>query len=274
MRKINNQLIISDFDGTLVNADGTVTEENKRAIAQYVADGGHFAISTGRLHYGILSQAKELGLKGAVSCCQGAVILDIETEEPLLCGALSNTQTVEICEKMEELDLHIHLYCFDTYYANKDDMALKAYENAVRKKAVVTDIPLSKYAKEHNLCAHKLLAMVDPKEVPFVIEKLEQANFEGCVVTKSSAFLVEVLNRKYSKGTAVGFLANYYGVPVEKTVGIGDQWNDLPMIERAGVGVAVKNADEKLKASAVVVDYTNEESAVAKVIQQYGYTEE
>ena len=136
------------------------------------------------------------------------------------------------------------------------------------------DAPLSQYAKEHNLCAHKLLAMVDPKDLPFVMEKLKAANFEGCVVTKSSDFLVEVLNSQYSKGTAVEFLANYYGVPVEKTIGIGDQWNDLPMIEKAGIGVAVKNADAKLKENAVCVPFTNEESAVAKVIEQYGYTEE
>lgn len=274
MRKINYPLIISDFDGTLVQADGTVSKENQEAITSYVADGGHFAISTGRLHYGILSQAKELGLNGAVSCCQGAIILDIQTEKVLLSGVLSNAQTVEICEKMEELDLHIHLYCFDTYYSNKNDTALKAYEKAVRKQAFVLDTPLSKYAKEHNLCAYKLLAMVDPQDVPRVIEKLQQANFKDCVVTKSSAFLVEVLNSQYSKGTAVEFLANYYGVPVEKTVGVGDQWNDLPMIQTAGVGIAVKNADEKLKEKAVVLDYTNEESAIAKIIQQYGYTEE
>ena len=68
MRRINYPLIVSDFDGTLVNNDGTISEKNKKAIAEYVAAGGAFAISTGRLPSGILSRAQELGLSGKVCC--------------------------------------------------------------------------------------------------------------------------------------------------------------------------------------------------------------
>ena len=71
MPKINYGMIISDFDGTLVKDDGTVSQINKQAISKYIENGGIFAISTGRLPAGIVSRAKELGLKGVVSCCQG-----------------------------------------------------------------------------------------------------------------------------------------------------------------------------------------------------------
>ena len=81
MQKINYGLIVSDFDGTLVGKNEMICEENKKAIAKYRENGGKFAISTGRLPNGILPRAKELGLKGAVSCSQGAVIVDIETQE-------------------------------------------------------------------------------------------------------------------------------------------------------------------------------------------------
>ena len=70
------------------------------------------------------------------------------------------------------------------------------------------------------------------------------------------------------------FLANYYGVPLEKTIAVGDQWNDLPMIEKAGLGIAVQNADQKLKERAVVCSLTNEQGAIAEVIEKYGYTED
>ena len=85
---------------------------------------------------------------------------------------------------------------------------------------------------------------------------------------------MEVIHPQYSKGTAVQFLADYYQIPIQKTIGIGDQWNDLPMIEQAGLGIAVANADEKLKEKAMTIAYTNEESAVAKVIEKYGFMEE
>ena len=87
--------------------------------------------------------------------------------------------------------------------------------------------------------------------------------------------LVEVISDKTSKGTALAFLAEHYGIPMENTVAVGDQWNDIPMIERAGLGVAVKNGDEKLKAAAdIVLEYTNEEGAVAVLIEKYGLSEE
>ena len=274
-RKINYRLIVSDFDGTLVRKNGEIGERNKKAIAQYVQDGGVFAVSTGRLHYGILPRVRELGLKGAVSCGQGSLIVDIESGEPLLNGTLPCDVTVAICEKMEALGVHFHVYDFFNYYSNKNNQALKNYEDIVRMKAkVVDEEPLSAFVKREKIAAYKVLALVDPAEADTIIRELKKENFVGCEVTKSNDFLVEVINASYSKGTAVEFLTNYFHVPIEKTVAVGDQQNDIPMIEKAGLGIAVKNADETLKKSALVFGFTNEEDAIAEIIEKYGYTEE
>ncbi len=273
MRKIKYPLIVSDFDGTLVNEDGTISQENKDAISAYVAAGGAFAISTGRMPSGILSRARELGLKGMVSCCQGAIIVDIESENVILEGRIPYETTLAAVEKMEDMGLHIHVYGLWDYYCNMDDYALKIYENAVKSKAkLILDRKMSDFVRENRFSSYKILAMVAAEDSERVIDELSKANFEGCGITKSSDFLVEVVNTQYSKGTAVEFLADYYHTTVDKTVAIGDQRNDVAMIERAGVGVAVKNADQALKDKAdVVLEYTNEEGAVAKVIERFGY---
>ncbi len=274
MQKINYRLIVSDFDGTLVQADGIVSEENKRAISRYVQDGGKFAISTGRLHYGILNKARELGLTGLVSCCQGAIIMDIQSGKTITDNRLSHETTLVVCQKLEQLNLHYHVYDFENYYCNKDDEALVWYESAVGKRALrITDKPLSVFVQEKRLQAYKILVMVKPEDNAKTLVALQKENFEGCLLTKSADVLVEIVNAGYSKGTAVEFLANYYGVPLEETIGVGDQWNDLPMIEKAGLGIAVQNADEKLKAKALTLEYTNEENAIARIIEKYGYTE-
>lgn len=276
MPKINYGMIISDFDGTLVKDDGTVSQINKQAISKYIENGGIFAISTGRLPAGIVSRAKELGLKGVVSCCQGSVILDIQTEELFLNGGIPNAIAVKICEKMEEMGLHIHVYGLWSYYSNMDDEPLKWYENIVKHKAkLVTDKPISTFVKENGLDVCKILAIVAPSDNEKVREELKKMEFEGCSVTKSSEYLVEVLNENYSKGTAVEFLAKRYNIPIEKVIGVGDQSNDVSMIQTAGLGVAVKNASESLKAEAdYVCEYTNEEHAIARIIEKFGYTEE
>lgn len=275
MRKINYGLIVSDFDGTLVNLDGSIPAINKKAIEEYTKNGGVFAISTGRLPSGILSRARELGLKGVVSCCQGAIIMDIEKGTPLVQGTIPHKITLAICKKMEELGVHYHVYDLWDYYCNVDDEWLGYYEKIVQSSAVkILDRPLSEYIAEKGLCAYKVLAMVSPEENARILQALSDMQFEGCYVTKSADFLVEVCNASYSKGTAVEYLAKHYGVPIEKTIGIGDQLNDLPMLQTAGLGIAVKNADKKLKGTALVCEYTNEEGAVGKTIEKYGYTEE
>ncbi len=276
MRKINYPLIVCDFDGTLVNGDATITQKNKRAVADYIAAGGIFAISTGRLPMGIFPRVEELGLKGIVCCSQGALILDIATKEVLLSGRISLESAIAACEKMQSLGLHIHAYDMWEYYSNMDDEPLRLYESLTKAKAkIVTDRPMSVFLQEQKLAPYKLLAMIEPENCNILMETLVKENYEGCEVTKSANFLVEITQKQYSKGTAVEFLANRYGIPLEKTIAIGDQRNDIPMIEKAGLGIAVANADEGLKTRAkVVCQKTNEESAVAEIIEKYGFYEE
>lgn len=274
MQKINYPLIVSDFDGTLVRKDGTISRRNKNAVEKYVAAGGHFALSTGRMPAGILPRARELGLKGMLCCCQGAIILDIESGKVVSDGRISLATTIKACEKMEELGLHIHVYDLWDYYANKEDHHLAYYENAVKAKANrVLDKPISQFVQERGLCSYKVLAMVEPADNASIMQALSQHTFDGCEITKSAHNLVEIVNKNYSKGTSVTALAQYYGVPIEKTIGIGDQSNDLPMIQAAGLGVAVQNADDGLKAAAdYICALTNEEDAVAYIIENFGFT--
>lgn len=276
MQKMKYRLIVSDFDGTLVNSDGTIGNFAKETIAKYRQEGGAFAISTGRMPLGILERANELGLKGAVSCCQGAVIVDIETRNILFEGRIPNKVAVQACRKMEEMGLHIHAYDLWDFYCNMDDEALKRYEYLTGTKGhLVLDKPLSQFLEERGFDVFKLLAMVPAEENEQIRQTLENEHFDGCIATRSGAYLVEINNAYHSKGTAVQFLSKYYGVPLEETIGVGDQLNDISMIQNAGLGIAVKNADERLKALAdYVCEYTNEEGAVGKIIEKFCFGKE
>lgn len=273
-QKIKYPLIVSDFDGTLVKSDGTVSDFSKSTIKEYMKNGGIFAISTGRMPAGILPRVKELGLSGFACCAQGSIIVDVETNEVILQGTIPNEIAVQICEKMEEMGLHIHVYDLWEYYSNMDDDALKMYENIVKAKAkLILEKPISKFVKETGLCPCKILAMVHPADNERVRVELDNQSFAGCNVTRSSIYLVEVGSATYSKGTSLEFLSKKYNIPIENTIAIGDQVNDLSMIEAAGLGLAVQNADEALKSKATVLKDTHDEDAVAKAILQYAYEE-
>ena len=274
MRQINYPLIISDFDGTLVRDDQTVSEETKKTIEKYRADGGVFCICTGRTPKSILPQARALGLNGLVSTFQGSVIMDIETGALLRDGYMPQETAVAVCQMMEGMGLHIHIYELDEYYANGAGEVLAMYERISGVKGIVSEKPLSELIVEKNMKVRKILSIVPTEARQGILDTIASAYGKECYVTYSTDFLVEVSSKEYSKGTAVQFIANHYGVPIEKTVAIGDSLNDLPMLKSAGVGIAVKNADPKLKAEIPPYAYSNNENAVGKIIEEYGYTEE
>ena len=269
---LNYPLIVSDFDGTILTDNRTIPQEVKDAIEQYKADGGIFVVSTGRMYYGVVSHLKALGLNGLVSCAHGTYIFDMQANKPLFEATIPTDVTADICEKMEALGLHCNIYTQTDIYTNQVNKRLENYEKALNKKAVpILDRPLSQFVRENGLRTFNVLAFVDESESQQIINALSQYDFPGCTVTKSEETLVEVVNANYSKGTAVQFLANHFGIPIEKTIAVGDQWNDISMIKAAGLGCAVKNARHTLKKYATVLEYTNNEGAIAKMIKKYAY---
>ena len=275
MRKIKYPLFISDFDGTLVKRGGMISEYTKETIAQYITDGGRFAISTGRMPLGILHRAKELGLTGIIACGDGAVIMDIEGEKPLKAAQIPYETAARICEKAESMGIHIQVYDLWEYYCNVRDEGLNEYEQIVGIKAIVIeDMPLSAFLRRQKLSPCKILFMVDAEKADYFRRLFAAEEYEDCSVTQTNHRFVEFVPQDCSKGSAAAFIAEQYGVPLSKTVGVGDQRNDLEMIDTVGLGVAVQNAVDALKEKAdLVCEYTNEEDAVAHLIEKYGYEE-
>lgn len=274
MKKINYPLIISDFDGTLYRSDKQISKNTIETVARYVKDGGAFAVSSGRALPSILPIVKEMGLKGVVAAYNGAVIADITTGELLDCNTMSVESGVEICRAFEERGLHTHVYLPEEYYATARNEYLARYEAVVKVKAIIPNETLSVFVERNKLQAIKILAVLEPEKRDGYIAELSRLFGDKYYVTSGSKNLIEISSKTRSKGTAVKFIADYYGVPVAKTVAVGDALNDLPMLQTAGVGLAVKNAEKSLLENAENFPYSNDEDAVAKIIEKYGYTEE
>ena len=263
------RIFISDFDGTLVRADGTVSEENKRAIAAYRAAGGVFAVCTGRMLTSILPRLKELGLEeGLVAAFQGATVADVKTGKLLKDEGFAPDDAVRILAYLEKAGHHVHAYTVRELYCNRDDAALSAYEKVCGVKAeLVLGEPLSVFAAREKKRIVKILAVVDGAARRSLMEELSAAFGERFYVTCSAECLVEVMPAGQDKASAVDFLSAYYGVPLSEVAAIGDQLNDLPMVARAGGKFAVANAEEELKAAARVVKSV-EEDGVAEALAE------
>lgn len=248
-------LFLSDFDGTLVRSDGTISEGNKRAIAAYRKAGGTFAVCTGRMLTSILPRLKELGIEdGLVIAYQGATIADVATGALVKDDGFSREDALRVVRLLEENGRHVHIYTVNDLYANRRDEALEIYEHICGVRAtIVSDMSLADFVEKNNLRVVKALAMVPPEARNALMTELQDRLGEAFVVTCSAPILVEVMPKEQTKAAAVDFLSQKYSIPAEKIAAIGDQLNDLPMILRAGGKFAVSNAAQPLKDAAQVV---------------------
>ena len=277
MKKINARLIVSDFDGTLANSKNEVPGKVVKAIEEYERAGGIFAVCSGRILSSIMPRVKEIGLGGLVVACQGSVIADLSSGEIIRNVSFTGGQTAEICGVFEELETNAQIYFNGGYYSDLPvgERHLKRYEEIVGG-ALHSQLPL-KYvalnAEKEGVRFNKVATLCYPVMQAELYKKIRERLGDRYDVTCSAAVLVEVSPLGETKGKALRFLAERYGVPVENTVAIGDNLNDLSMIEAAGVGVAVANGVEELKRAADYVSVTNDECAVADVIAKFGFEE-
>jgi hypothetical protein len=277
MRKINYPLIVSDFDNTLTNGDRTVPQKNMDAIREYVSAGGKFVICTGRMLRAIKPEAQRLGLDGLLVGCQGAVIADISTGKILYENGMAAEQAAKVCDLLEAKHLYVNAYSGDDMYVNMpaDNEYLKRYETITGVIGQrVDDRTMAQFLRESGKTFQKVLTLVAPKERNDVFAYLQHEIGQDYDVTCSADMLVEVSPKGDDKGAAVKFVADYYHIPLEKTVAVGDHFNDISMIKMAGVGVAVGNAEEATKREADFVAVRNTEGAIAQVIETFGFVKE
>jgi len=268
------KIIISDFDGTLLRRDCTVGERTKNAIKAYIDSGGVFTVCTGRMLKSILPEVKKLGInEGLIASYQGAVISDIATGNILRHEYYSAEEAELVLSELEKKNLAVHMYTLDGLFVNYSDERLRAYEEVCHVKAEFCP-DLKRKLIENKLRVIKFLAVVAPEEHDGLISSLQNILGEKYYVTASAKFLAEVLPVGQNKGEAVKFLASYYNVDINDVIAVGDNLNDLPMIEAAGLGIAVLNAAEELKMQADLVAASNDDDAVGKIIEKYGLGDE
>lgn len=273
MKEINYKLIISDFDNTLTDGENHVPKKVRKAISEYVKCGGIFAVCTGRMLRSILPQVKKLGLKGIVASNQGIVISDIESGKILKNGGMTADETAFVCRTIEKVNQSINLYSGDNIYTSipKNNKYLKFYEKVIKVKAIHVDGKISDFAQKSNLTYQKVAIIIAPRERQQIYDILSAELGDKFDVTCSANMLIEVSPFGETKGKAVEFLAKHFGVPLEKTIAVGDNLNDLSMIQAAGIGVCVGNGVDELKKAADYVSLSSSEGGIAQIIARYGF---
>jgi len=239
----NIRLVALDMDGTLLNSEQKVTLRTKKAIKEALEQNVHVVLSTGRAFTKCYPYAKELELNSYLITANGGQVWTVEKE--LL---KQNVLAPEQAEKMYRLgeSIGVHMWMISSK---------RVFQNEA--PARFADYDWLKFG-----CASK-----DQKKLDQMIHEL--SFIEGLELTNSLPMNIEVNPKGVSKASALNFICNRTGMTMDQIMACGDSLNDMKMIQEAGIGVAMGNAQEAIIKAADVQTDTNDEDGVAKAIEQY-----
>jgi Cof subfamily protein (haloacid dehalogenase superfamily) len=263
------KLVAIDIDGTLMNDRKEITKEVNDAIQAAKAKGVKVVICTGRPIVGVQSIIEELKLNDEdeyVITFNGALVQNTHTQEVESQITLAYKDLKEIYEL--SLKLQTPLHYFDTenvYTPNKEISRYTIHE------AHINQIPLHYRPIDEvpeDMLIPKVMFIDEPERLNTTIANIPESFWDKYTFVKSTPFFLEILDPRVSKGNAVKQLAEKLAIKREEVICIGDGENDLSMIEYAGCGVAMANAESVVKEVAQFHTLSNNENGVAYAIEK------
>ena len=272
------KMILLDLDGTLLNSGKQLSSGNRAALEQAAARGVHIVPSTGRFYAGMPQVVRELPFVRYVVTINGAQVYDAAEDRVLRRAEIPAADADRLFQRMEELPV-----LYDCFIDGWGCMDRRHYEQVER---FVTDPVVRRLILELRRPVDDLRGWVQRTGVS--VQKTQMffrdtayrdremarfiQDFPDMSVTSSVPFNIEINARNASKGEGLRFLCRHLGIAPEESMACGDGSNDLSMLQAAGVGVAMANADPLLLAAAKYVTDTNDNDGVAKAVERFCLT--
>lgn len=269
------KMIAMDMDGTLLTTDKQVSEKSKEVLRIATEAGIKLVVCTGRIFTSAWTFADLIGTEAPIIASNGAYIREKDRDEVIYMKTLPKDDIYKVVETAKKYGFCPILFSADTIFTERVIFTAKIYEKQNeslpedRKVKIAVTNDLKKIIDENHEIILKVVVVSEMDE----IEKLnklrnEIANIVDASIVASMPNNFEIMSKGISKGNAVKILGDIYGISSEETICIGDNENDISMIEYAGCGVAMANGAEALKSIADYVTDTNDNDGVAKAIQK------
>lgn len=265
------KLIVTDMDGTLLSNHHEVSEENREALKKAIAKGVKVAIATGRIYTSARNYAKLLDINTPIIACNGALIRENGTENVIYENKIENNSCIKIIDILDKYNIFYQFYSADTLYCKElNHSSLKYYEfnksiSEDMRINIVIDNNLEESIKDKDIL--KVIIIDEDKDILKKIKE-ELRDIDNIELCSSWHNNIEIMNKGVNKGHAVKRLAEFLGINREEIITFGDNYNDLSMIEYAGMGVAMGNAEDLVKEKANYITDKNTESGVAKALNK------
>ena len=267
-------MLALDLDGTLLDDDGKIPEENIKILKNLSENNVIIALSSGRMTDCVSPVAKSMKIDCPLIVYNGAMVRAREKEgrkiiyhNPL--PSKYGDMMIDYCFKNH---FHLNYYLNDILYA-QEDKSLKKYASIYSKQTGATFHFLKDIRKLKGNSPTKLILITDASNEK--ISRTRDFQYEYWTkrlgrkinLVKTNPEYLEFLGKEVDKGIGLKNLSKFYSINRENIIAFGDGENDIEMLKFAGIGVALSNAKEKVKRAAdVISDWSNNEAGVAKFL--------
>lgn len=281
------KLIASDMDGTLLNSELQISQENIDAIRYAESTGVEFVIATGRGRTEAIPALEEAGITCPMITLNGALVFD-KTGTPVFSAPIDSSLIETVFDILDEEDIYYEIATENGIYTAKKEQRIENFSavlaemmpHLTRKMAIamamarlefftITTVDnLKTFVNDNRVSVLKIIAFHKEGPLHLSVAAKRLHEFEDLVITSSGANNIEINHKNAQKGIAVARLAQQRQVDLEEVMTIGDNLNDMSMIQVAGVSFAMGNAAPEIKEHAKYLTVTNVESGVGKAIRR------
>lgn len=258
------KLIALDVDGTLINNQYEISESTQQTIKEVHRQGARIVLCTGRGPTSTLPLLASLGLEGTVITHNGAATVESEGSKLVHQFAFHMDQLQPFIDYCRVNKIHFDVNtAFVHYLEHLTDVEREMYKQYLVIPQQIDDVmtlqedivKISIYAEGHIL---DQLTLDWPN-----------MGHPQLKIIRSGEYFIDVMHVEANKGNALRSLANSWGIQAAEILAIGNYYNDLEMLEFAGLGIVMGNSPEDMKRSADAITTSNDEEGVHYALQQY-----
>ena len=262
------KLIAMDLDGTLNNDQKIITEKTKAALMAAQKRGIRLALASARPSPGLFKERDILRLQnynGILMSYNGGRIVDAATGKVLFETSMDLAQTKQVLRRLEALPVTPILDDGVQFYVADKNGYKVDYEC---KNNNMTCTEVGNLADFLSFAPIKILMSVQPEELAEVQKQIADFLPETLTVVQTAAFYLEVIPKVINKGQGIRDICAVLGIDPSEVISFGDAANDIPMLREAGMGVAMGNAAEAVKAAANMVTLSNNDDGIAVALEK------
>ena len=261
------KMLVCDIDGTIFN--GIKFSDNLiNCLNKIRKDGIKFVIATGRTFFSANQVIAPLNVDTPVICYQGATIHKPNTGEIIYEKGIERNFALEILEHLKTMDFYPNIYINDRLYAEKETKYVVKYsDEQLIPYTIIEDISTNNFTNLNKI----LVIDDDTKKIEKLTAHLKEKYGDKIYTAMSTPYFCEICAAGISKGHAVKYVADMFGIKKEEIMSCGDQNNDIELLTSACIGVAMGNATETLKGYADYITDTVDNDGVVKAVEKFIY---